>query len=140
MDLLAIDPRGVGQSTPVRCGAFDGRPVRPAGSPLADPTGFWTSARAAGQACAADSGDLLRHLSTANAARDLDLVRQALGETQLSVYGYSYGTVLGATYANLFADHLRALVVDGTLDLAANAGAGDPARPVDVRAGVAAAR
>jgi pimeloyl-ACP methyl ester carboxylesterase len=140
MDLLAVDPRGVGQSTPVRCGALDGQPVRPAGSPLADPAGFWTSARAAGQACAAASGELLRHLSTANAARDLDLVRQALGEPEISVYGYSYGTVLGATYANLFSDHLRALVVDGALDLAANAGTADPGRPVDVRAGVAAAR
>ncbi len=140
MDVLAVDPRGVGQSSPVRCGAFDGQPVLPAGSPLADPTGFWTSARAAGQACAAASGELLRHLSTANSARDLDLVRQALGDAQLSVYGYSYGTVLGATYANLFGDHLRALVVDGTLDLAANAGTADPGRPVDVRAGVAAAR
>jgi pimeloyl-ACP methyl ester carboxylesterase len=140
MDVLAVDPRGVGQSTPVRCGAFDGQPVLPAGSPLADPGGFWTSARAAGQACAAASGELLRHLSTANAARDLDLVRQALGEPELSVYGYSYGTVLGATYANLFGDHLRALVVDGALDLAANAGPADPTRPVDVRAGVAGDR
>ncbi len=140
MDVLAVDPRGVGQSTPVRCGPFDGQPVLPAGSPLADPAGFWTSARPAGQACAAVSGELLRHLSTANDARDLDLVRQALGEPEISVYGYSYGTVLGATYANLFPAHLRALVVDGALDLVANAGTADPDRPVDVRAGVAADR
>jgi pimeloyl-ACP methyl ester carboxylesterase len=140
MDLLAVDPRGVGLSTRVRCGPFDGQPVRPAGSPLVDPGGFWTSARAAGQACVAASGELARHLSTADAARDLDLVRQALGEPEISVYGYSYGTVLGATYANLFPDHLRALVVDGALDVAANAGTADPGRPVDVRAGVAAAR
>jgi pimeloyl-ACP methyl ester carboxylesterase len=140
MDVLAVDPRGVGQSSPVRCGGLDGQPVHPAGSPLADPAGFWTSARAAGQACSAASGELLRHLSTANAARDLDLIRQSLGDPEISVYGYSYGTVLGATYANLFPDHLRALVVDGTLDLAANAGTADPGRPVDVRAGVAAAR
>ncbi|NMO90212.1 alpha/beta hydrolase [Actinomycetospora sp. TBRC 11914] len=140
MDVLAVDPRGVGQSTPVRCGPFDGQPVLPAGSPLTDPAGFWTSARAAGQACAAASGELLSHLSTANAARDLDLVRQALGEPEISVYGYSYGTVLGATYANLFPAHLRALVVDGALDLAANAGTADPGRPVDVRAGVAGDR
>ncbi|MCD2193191.1 alpha/beta fold hydrolase [Actinomycetospora endophytica] len=140
MDVLAVDPRGVGQSSPVRCGPFDGQPVLPAGSPLADPAGFWTAARAAGQACAAASGELLRHLSTANAARDLDLIRQSLGDPEISVYGYSYGTVLAGTYANLFADHTRALVVDGTLDLAANAGSGDPGRPVDVRAGVAAAR
>ncbi|MDL5154813.1 alpha/beta fold hydrolase [Actinomycetospora termitidis] len=137
LDVLALEPRGVDQ---VRCGPFDGQPVQPAGSPLSDPAAFWASARAAGQACLAGSGDLLRHLSTANGARDLDLVRQALGEPTISVYGYSYGTYLGATYANLFPGRLRALVVDGALDLVANAGTADPTRPVDVRAGVAAAR
>lgn len=137
LDVLALQPRGVDQ---VRCGPDDGRPAQPAGSPLSDPVGFWASARAIGQACLAGSGDLLRHLSTANAARDLDLLRRALGELTISVYGYSYGTYLGATYANLFPGRLRALVVDGALDLVANAGTADPTRPVDVRAQVAAAR
>ncbi|WP_285594346.1 alpha/beta hydrolase [Actinomycetospora sp. NBRC 106378] len=137
MDVLALQPRGVDQ---VRCGPDDGEPARPVGSPLTDPAGFWASARAIGQACLAGSGDVLRHLSTANAARDLDLLRQALGEPTISVYGYSYGTYLGATYANLFPGRLRALVVDGALDLVANAGTTDPTRPVDVRAQVARAR
>ncbi|MCD2188608.1 alpha/beta hydrolase [Actinomycetospora soli] len=137
LDVLALQPRGIDQ---VRCGPDDGTPARPVGSPLADPAAFWTSARAVGQACLAGTGEVLRHLSTANAARDLDLLRQALGEPSLSLYGYSYGTYLGATYANLFPGRLRALVVDGALDLVANAGTDDPTRPVDVRARVAAAR
>ncbi|NYD38355.1 alpha/beta hydrolase [Actinomycetospora corticicola] len=137
LDVLALQPRGVDQ---VRCGPYDGEPAQPVGSPLSDPAGFWTSARAIGQACRAGTGELLGHLSTANAARDLDLLRQALGEATISVYGYSYGTYLGATYANLFPGQLRALVVDGALDLVANAGTDDPTRPVDVRAHVAAAR
>ena len=133
LDVVAVDPRGTGSSAPVRCGAFDGEPVAPSGAPP-DP-GFWERAAEPGRACAAASGELVSHLSTANAARDLDLVRQALGDDRLSVYGYSYGTYLGATYANLFPDHTRALVVDGALDLVANA-AGAPGtedRPVDVR-------
>ncbi|WP_026204151.1 alpha/beta hydrolase [Actinomycetospora chiangmaiensis] len=137
LDVLALQPRGVDQ---VRCGLADGEPAQPTGSPLSDPVGFWASARAIGQACVAGSGELLRHLSTANAARDLDLLRRALGERTISIYGYSYGTYLGATYANLFPGRLRALVVDGALDLAANAGPADPTRPVDVRAHVAQAR
>ena len=139
MDVLAVDPRGVGSSAPVDCGPGD--LAAPPGSPRDGPA-FWTAAAAAGRACAAGTGELLRHLSTANGARDLDLVRQALGEPALSVYGYSYGTYLGATYANLFPGHVRALVVDGALDLVANAtgAAGTRGQPVDTRAGVPVAR
>jgi pimeloyl-ACP methyl ester carboxylesterase len=139
-DLLADDPRGVGGSAPVDCGAFGaGRvpaPVGPARTP-----GFWASAAEPGRACLTGTGARLRHLSTANAARDLDLVRQALGEDTLSLYGYSYGTYSAATYANLFPGHTRAMVLDGSLDLVANAtGAPGTERvPVDVRAGVSGA-
>jgi len=140
LDVIAVDPRGVGGSAPVRCGPFDGQPVAPAGTPPG--ADFWTGATEAGRACLAGTGELLSHLSTANSARDLDLVRQGLGDAGLSVYGYSYGTYLGATYANLFPGRLRALVVDGALDLVANAAGapGSAERPVDVRAGVAAGR
>ncbi len=140
LDVIAVDPRGVGGSAPVRCGPFDGQPVAPAGTPPG--ADFWTGATEAGRACLAGTGELLSHLSTANSARDLDLVRQGLGDAGLSVYGYSYGTYLGAIYANLFPGRLRALVVDGALDLVANAAGapGSAERPVDVRAGVAAGR
>jgi pimeloyl-ACP methyl ester carboxylesterase len=139
-DLLAVDPRGTGASAPVDCGPFGGdrvpAPVGPARTPA-----FWASAAEPGRACLAGTGERLRHLSTANAARDLDLVRQALGEPTLSLYGYSYGTYSAATYANLFPAHTRAMVLDGSLDLVANA-AGAPGTervPVDVRAGVSEA-
>ena len=58
-------------------------------------------------------GWLLPHLSTANVARDLDVLREAVGDTRLNYIGYSYGTYLGATYANLFPSNVRALALDG---------------------------
>jgi len=139
-DLLAVDPRGTGASASVDCGPFGGDRVPAPAGPARTPE-FWASAAEPGRACLAGTGERLRHLSTANAARDLDLVRQALGESTLSLYGYSYGTYSAATYANLFPDHTRAMVLDGSLDLVANAtGAPGTERvPVDVRAGVSEA-
>ena len=55
-------------------------------------------------------------MSTANVARDLDLLRQAVGDEQLTYLGFSYGTLLGAVYANLFPDRVRALTLDAVLD------------------------
>ncbi|MEJ2886769.1 alpha/beta hydrolase [Actinomycetospora aeridis] len=139
-DLVTVDPRGTGGSAPVECAPFGGdrvpAPVGPARTPA-----FWASAAEPGRACLAGTGERLGHLSTANAARDVDLVRQALGEETVSLYGYSYGTYSAATYANLFPSHTRAMVLDGSLDLVANA-AGAPGTervPVDVRAAVSEA-
>jgi pimeloyl-ACP methyl ester carboxylesterase len=139
-DLVSFDPRGIGGSAPVSCPGADHAP--PAGSPLRQPDAFFAASAAPGQACAAGSGALLAHLSTANVARDLELLRQATGDATLNFYGYSYGTYLGGTYANLFQDKVRAMTLDGTLDLVANA-TGQPGReqePVDVRADVAGAQ
>ncbi|MBB4684671.1 alpha/beta hydrolase [Amycolatopsis jiangsuensis] len=138
-DLVSFDPRGIGGSSPIHCPGGDQAPS--AGSPLRDKA-FWTKSAAIGKACAAGSGAELAHLSTANVARDMDLLRQALGEPQLNFYGYSYGTYLGGTYANLFPGNLRAMTLDGTLDLVANATGrpGEEGAPVDVRADVASAQ
>ncbi|MGH3783527.1 MAG: alpha/beta fold hydrolase [Pseudonocardiaceae bacterium] len=140
-DLISFDPRGVGGSTPVRCAGHGtagdelvGSPVRPE-----QRAAFFASSAALGQRCAAASGELLAHMSSANTARDLELLRQALGEESLNFLGYSYGTYVGATYANLFPGRTRAMVFDGALDLVANS-TGRPGRqdkPVDVRAGTA---
>lgn len=138
-DLVSFDPRGIGGSSPIHCPGADRLPAP--GSPLHD-NGFWAASAATGKACAAGSGAELAHLSTANVARDMELLRQSLGEPQLNFYGYSYGTYLGGTYANLFPDKLRAMTLDGTLDLVANS-TGQPDTqdaPVDVRADVATAQ
>lgn len=137
-DLVGFDPRGVGASTAVHCG--DSAPA-PVGSPLraSQRMRFFASASVQGRRCARHSGALLGHLSTANTARDMELLRQAMGYARLSFLGYSYGTYLGGTYANLFPDRVKTMVLDGALDLVANARGrpGESGKPVDVRAGTA---
>lgn len=73
-------------------------------------------------ACVARNGSLLEHVSTADNARDLDLLRAAVGEETLSYYGTSYGTFLGATYINMFPGRVRAAVLDGAVTPSAWAG------------------
>ena len=126
-DIASWDPRGVGASAPVECFAsakaadhFLG------GMILSFPVGNveigkWIRRyRAFGRHCERRSGSLLRHVSTADTARDLDLLRRAVGDRRLSYYGLSYGTFLGATYANLFPDQVRALVLDSNVEPRAN--------------------
>jgi pimeloyl-ACP methyl ester carboxylesterase len=74
---------------------------------------------------------ILAHVSTANVARDIDLLRQSLGEDKITYFGYSYGTFLGATYASMFPTHYRAMVLDGPVD--ANAYINDPMRDLSAQ-------
>jgi pimeloyl-ACP methyl ester carboxylesterase len=124
-DIASWDPRGVGVSTAVECFAsardanrfLDGMVLGssfPVGS--AEVAGWIRRYRAFGRHCEARSGGLLRHVSTADTARDLDVLRRAVGDRMLTYYGFSYGTFLGATYANMFPDHVRAMVLDSNLD------------------------
>ena len=133
-DLVGFDPRGVIRSTPLRC--FDSLEEAEAGlAPIAFPytreeERVWIRAdRTLARACAERGGPILDHMSTANVARDLDLLRRAVGDAKLTYAGYSYGSYLGTTYANLFPGKVRALVVDGVLDpIAWSTGRGDQAR------------
>jgi pimeloyl-ACP methyl ester carboxylesterase len=122
-DLISWDPRGVGASTAVQCFATPDDEERffaelPVGFPVgrAEQRAWSRGYARFGQHCGARNGELLAHVSTAETARDLDLLRQALGEPQLDFLGISYGTFLGATYANLFPDKVRAMVLDGNVD------------------------
>lgn len=134
-DVVSFDPRGIGRSTAVQCYPSQADEQQAfAGVPAAFPVGAaqtraWFDGYAAfDAACGARQPDLLPHLSTANVARDIDLLRQAVGDRRLSYIGVSYGTYLGATYANLFPGNVRALVLDGNIDpVAATTGRGDEA-------------
>ncbi|MFD7838325.1 alpha/beta fold hydrolase, partial [Streptomyces sp. NPDC059761] len=122
-DIVSWDPRGIGNSTAVNCfatpeeaKAWAARP--PAGFPVgAQERKAWTDAyEDLGRRCEKRDPELLRHVSTADTARDLDLLRRSVGEPRLNYLGVSYGTVLGATYANLFPGKVRAMVLDSNID------------------------
>ncbi|MFF3879447.1 alpha/beta hydrolase, partial [Streptomyces sp. NPDC001978] len=106
-DLVALDPRGVGHSTPVDCGTD---------------TSTATTASEIAAACARHAGRLLPHVGTLDAARDMDLMRALLGDEQLHYLGWSYGTYLGASYAELFPARVGRMVLDAAIDPSLDAG------------------
>ncbi len=116
-DLVTWDPRGVGDSSGLICitdVAAGLNEVVDLTDGFADDLERYAADTAdAGATCTASAPDLLGEVGTVNTARDLDLLRRALGDEQLTYLGYSYGTRLGAVYAALFPDRVRALVLDG---------------------------
>ncbi|WP_370270967.1 alpha/beta hydrolase [Streptomyces sp. V4I8] len=123
-DLVSFDPRGTGSSRPVRClddsardeaSAADSTPDTPA-----EQAALLRVARATTRACAKNSGPMLAHVGTRSTARDLDLLRQVLGDDRLSYVGFSYGTELGALYAHLFPARVGRMVLDAVTNPAQN--------------------
>ena len=125
-DIVSWDPRGVGASKAVQCFASQRAETRFFGALLAPDSSFpvgkaqmrqWIErSRELGRRCAQRNGSLLEHVSTADTARDLDLLRRAVGDRWMNYVGVSYGTFLGATYANLFPNRVRAMVLDGAVN------------------------
>jgi pimeloyl-ACP methyl ester carboxylesterase len=118
-DVIGFDPRGVGKSEPaLDCVPDHFAPVRPASVPAtaAVEQANLARARSFATACGRKYADLLPHLTTVDTARDLDVVRRALGAPRISYFGYSYGTYLGAVYATLFPDRVHRMVLDSVVD------------------------
>jgi pimeloyl-ACP methyl ester carboxylesterase len=120
-DLVGFDPRGIHASTPLLCfesfrDALSVVPAVPFPDTAEDEAAFERADRALNRACQRRAGPIVDHMATANVARDLDLLRAAVGDQQLTYAGYSYGSLLGITYANLFPERVRALVLDGVVD------------------------
>src|SRR5580693_1200405 len=121
-DWVTFDPRGFGASTPVRCFPTEAAENSLVGALPQFPVGAaqdaaWESAWGRFDAqCARRGGPLLDHDTTADVARDMDLLRQAVGDPVLNFVGESYGTLLGATYANLFPARVGHMALDGNVD------------------------
>jgi len=120
-NLIMFDPRGMGYSTQIRCFPTEAAERKLLGN-LPFPVGKAQEAtyeRAYAKLdarCAGDAGPLLDHDSTADIARDMNLLREAVGDPVLNYYGASYGTLLGAIYANLFPAHTGRMILDGNLN------------------------
>ncbi|WP_327430475.1 alpha/beta hydrolase [Streptomyces sp. NBC_01236] len=119
-DMVAVDPRGVARSEPVEC--LTGRQMDTYTQTDTTPddtkeTGqLVDSYKKFAEGCGRRSPELLRHVSTVEAARDMDILRAVLGDQKLTYVGASYGTFLGATYAGLFPERVGRLVLDGAMD------------------------
>jgi pimeloyl-ACP methyl ester carboxylesterase len=119
-DILGMDTRGIGHSAPISCGFTTEQNYQGAIPPYAVDSaavvGQAEAARGVAEQCAANDVDgHLRHISTANMARDLDQVRIALGEEKMSYFGLSYGSALGAAYASLFPDTSDRVILDSNV-------------------------
>ena len=121
-DVVGFDPRGIGASDPLHC--FDSEddlfsflsatPLFPYERTQYLP--FYRHWASLAGRCLGRGEVIAAHMSTADVARDLDLLRRAVGDSALTYLGFSYGTYIGATYANLFPNNIRALAIDGVLD------------------------
>ncbi|WP_031479339.1 alpha/beta fold hydrolase [Streptomyces bicolor] len=123
-DLVSWDPRGVSSSEGVRCRSdkeieasesVDITPDTPA-----EETAYFRDAAAFGQGCQKSAGRLMAHVSTTDTARDMDLMRQVLGDSKTHYFGISYGTELGGVYAHLFPKNVGRLILDAVADPSAD--------------------
>ena len=120
-DLVFVDPRGVGESSPLDCLSDRDLDAALASDPTPDDAAeiaaYRTGSADFGAGCRQKSGDLSAHVSTEEAARDFDIVRGLLGAKTFDFFGGSYGSQLGATYAALFPTNVGRMVLDGGIDI-----------------------
>ncbi|RKT86177.1 alpha/beta hydrolase fold [Saccharopolyspora antimicrobica] len=122
-DIISYDPRGFGRSNPLQCDTelvLAGPDILPGGPEKFEEIKRYNREVAAD--CRARTGPVIDHMDAVSVARDIDAFRQALGEEQLSLYGISYGTLVGQMYAENFPDRVRALVLDSVMDHSLSAG------------------
>ena len=144
-DIVGMDPRGVGSSTKVVCGSSTKKQTQDmrglsTSIPLtaSEQAHYLNSAKKQAMNCSKIGAPLSASMSTAQVARDMNVLRRLVGDDGLTYFGQSYGSYLGQVYANMFPDRVRAVALDGVLD--PEAWAGTPAtskEPVSLRVGSA---
>jgi pimeloyl-ACP methyl ester carboxylesterase len=127
-DIIGFDPRGVGNSIPVKCAVDDngeaayeaydvfGVSFLPKDPSLSQQVYFDAGAKLHAQWCADLSGEWIAHISSMNTVRDMESIRVALGETYLNYWGISYGTILGVTYANMYPEKVGSFILDAIVN------------------------
>jgi pimeloyl-ACP methyl ester carboxylesterase len=117
-DIVGFDPRGVNESSPIRCSddldhflAVDQTP-----DTAQEVSALLAGEKAFVEGCQRRNADVLAHVGTDDVVRDLDRLRQALADAKLDYLGFSYGTLIGALYAQAYPDHIRSMVLDGAMD------------------------
>ncbi|WP_247045957.1 alpha/beta hydrolase [Arthrobacter rhizosphaerae] len=119
-DLVGFDPRGVKRSAPVTCLTDQERDAAAQENYNydldADLQAYLESTKASIAKCVEKTGPVLAHVDTISAVKDMDILRAVVNDAKLNYLGYSYGTLLGSTYASLFPDNVGRLVLDGALD------------------------
>ncbi|WP_165960728.1 alpha/beta hydrolase [Actinocrispum wychmicini] len=119
-DIIGFDPRGVGQSNPISCvdgSTFFAMPAADTQpSSKDDKAAFVKRAKDYADGCGTNSGSEIPYLTTANTAKDIDKIREAIGESKINYYGVSYGTYLGTVYAQLFPDKVNRMLLDSVMN------------------------
>jgi pimeloyl-ACP methyl ester carboxylesterase len=120
-DIVSWDPRGTHGSSPVHCFDDDAEEAafwKDVAVPYTDEqsAAYQLKMEDLAQRCGEEMGELLSHISTADTARDLDHLRELSGEDEITYVGFSYGSMLGQTYANMFPERVRAMMLDGIVD------------------------
>ncbi|MFT4147306.1 MAG: alpha/beta hydrolase [Micrococcaceae bacterium] len=119
-DVVGFDPRGVGKSSAIKCLDDKDHDAYRANTANLDTDDGLQKLRdeyaKIAQSCKDNSGPVIGHMDTASVAKDMDMIRALLKENQLNYLGFSYGTLLGASYAGLFPDHVGHMVLDGAVD------------------------
>lgn len=133
-NIIGFDPRGVGQSSPINCLSDAERDASRQENLRSwveeDREQIREESTKYAQSCLENTGELLGHVDTVSAAKDMDIIRAVLGDQQLNYLGYSYGTYLGATYADLFPSKTGRFVLDGALDPKSTASQIDQAQAI----------